>query len=84
MTGNAANVRSPLLRSAGFALRVLVALAPWCLSLWLQARLEHEQIWAVDRPFRGLMSVAMLALGMAGSFVLVSRLLLSRRPRNKE
>ncbi len=49
-----------------------VALAPWALSLYLHYWLEHREIWAVDMPYRGLLSVVLIASAMALSFFLHS------------
>lgn len=81
MTGDGATMWSPLFRAVDLVIRTLLVLAPWCGSLYLQAWLEHAQVWAVDQPFRGLISVALLALGMVGSFLLVSRLFVQQHPR---
>lgn len=52
--------------------RTGLALVPWALSLYLLYRLEHREIWAVDMPYRGLVSVFLIATGMGLSFLLHS------------
>lgn len=41
---------------------------PWVLSLYLLYRLEQSGVWTADTPFRELMSVGVLVIGLAGSF----------------
>ena len=42
--------------------------APWMVSLYLHFWLEHTGVWTPDRPYRGLLSVLLLAIGMSASF----------------
>ena len=72
-----------LLWLAGQVVRVLAALAPWCATLYLQAWLASAQVWQPDQPYRGLLSVAMLAVGMAVSFLLAFRLFRPSGPDRK-
>ena len=58
--------------------RIVVALLPWAASLYLHYWLEYGAVWQVDGPYRGLISVVVIALGMGMSFVLYN-LLLRRR-----
>ena len=48
----------------------VASMTPWMLSLYLHYWLEHDEVWAVDMPFRALISVALIALGMCCSFLL--------------
>ncbi len=50
--------------------RIVVSLLPWVAALYLLYRLEHGGIWAVDMPFRALLSIAILGVGMGLSFLL--------------
>jgi hypothetical protein len=52
--------------------RIFLSLLPWALALYLLYWLEHGDVWAVDMPFRGLVSVIILAVGMGLSFALHS------------
>jgi hypothetical protein len=49
-----------------------VALIPWCVSLYVLYRLEHDGIWTPQMPLRAVLSAGILALGLAGSFLLHS------------
>ncbi len=55
-------------------LRITIALVPWGLSLFLHYWLEHTCAWDVQMGGRALISVIMLAIGMALSFVLHAKL----------
>lgn len=57
---------------------VVVSLAPWVGSLYLHYWLEHGGIWEVDRPYRAIISLLLLALGMMASFLLYRALLPGR------
>ena len=59
--------------------RIVASLLPWIAALYLLYRLEHGGVWAVDMPFRALLSVAILAIGMGLSLMLHSVLARSLR-----
>ena len=59
---------------AGYLTRIVVALGPWALSLYLQYEFEYGGLWEVDMPYRAGLSVLLIALGMLTSFYLYSRL----------
>ena len=50
-----------------------VALLPWLLSMYGFYWLESSGTWTAETPHRGKLSVALLAIGMALSFVFYSR-----------
>ncbi len=54
-------------------LKVAIALAPWVASLYVLYWLEYGEIWSIETPHRGKISVAILMLGMSLSFFLYSR-----------
>ena len=55
-------------------LRITLSLTPWAAVLFLHYWLEHGDVWDVSMPYRALISVVLLAMGMALSFVLYNRL----------
>ena len=59
---------------ARHVLRVIIALVPWGLSLFLHFWLEHSGTWDVQMGGRALVSVLLLAIGMTMSFFLYGRL----------
>ena len=59
-------------------IRLVVALLPWVASMYLLYRLDKDQIWAIDTPFRDLMTIGILVSGMGLSFLLHSYF--ARRP----
>lgn len=61
--------------------RIVLALLPWAFALYLHYRFEHGGVWDVDMPFRALISVVILTLGMGLSFFLHS--LLNSLPSNR-
>jgi hypothetical protein len=58
----------------GHISRIGVALLPWAFSLYLQYRLEYGSLWAVDMPYRGLLSALLIGAGMLTSLWVYSRL----------
>jgi hypothetical protein len=52
--------------------RIIVSLLPWTAALYLHFWLEHGGVWQVDMPFRALVSVILLAIGMGLSLALHS------------
>ncbi|MEM6512941.1 MAG: hypothetical protein AAF660_08020 [Pseudomonadota bacterium] len=61
--------RSPLKAILIRIVLVSLSLTPWGLSMYLHYWLEVEAVWQVDMPYRGVLSVIMLAVGLALSFV---------------
>ena len=54
------------------ALKVVIALTPWLVSMYLYFWLDHSETWTSETPHRGKISVAILAAGMLLSFLLQS------------
>ena len=50
-----------------------VALLPWLLSMYGFYWLESSGTWTAETPHRGKLSVALLATGMALSFMIYTR-----------
>ena len=50
-----------------------VALLPWLLSMYCFYWLESSGTWTAETPHRGKLSVALLATGMALSFMIYTR-----------
>ena len=50
-----------------------VVISPWLVALYLHFWLAESEAWAPEQPYRGLMSVLLLALGMSISFLLHGR-----------
>ncbi|MEM9386579.1 MAG: hypothetical protein AAGA68_16090 [Pseudomonadota bacterium] len=59
--------------------RIFVSLVPWGVALFAHYWLEYEDIWAVDMAFRPVISAAILATGLALSFLVHSLLSKSSR-----
>lgn len=60
------------------ALKIVIALIPWGITLYIQHWLEREAVWEVSMPYRSLISVVLLVVGMGLSFVLYNWL--TRKP----
>ncbi len=56
------------------ALEVAIAFTPWVIAIYVFYWLYSNGIWTSDTPHRGKMSVALLASGMALSFLVQSRI----------
>ena len=54
------------------ALQIAIAFTPWLVSMYTLYWLEHGEIWTTDTPHRGKITVAILAMGMAASFLVYS------------
>ena len=54
------------------ALEVAIAFTPWVISTYVLYSLEYDEIWTTATPHRGKISVAILAVGMALSFLVHS------------
>ena len=57
-----------------------IVMLPWLVALYLHFWLVENGVWAAEQPYRGLMSVLLLALGMLISFLLHGRLKARRKP----
>ena len=53
---------------------IVIALIPWAITLYLHYWFEYGEVWEVNMAFRALISVVLLASGMAASFYLYCRL----------
>ena len=51
-----------------------IVILPWLITLYLHFLLAQSDAWSPEQPFRGLMSVLLLGLGMLISFLLHGRL----------
>ncbi|MFT5710345.1 MAG: hypothetical protein ACI8QT_001039 [Halioglobus sp.] len=58
-----------------------IAFTPWLLSMYMLYWLELNEIWAVETLHRDKMTIAILAAGMALSFLLQSHFLKRERAR---
>ena len=56
----------------------LLALSPWALSLYAHYWLQQGELWNVESPYRALISVVLIGLGMLYSFLLYMRLTRNR------
>jgi len=56
----------------------LLALSPWTLSLYAHYWLQQEGVWSAESPYRAVISVVLIGLGMLGSFLLYMRLTRNR------
>jgi hypothetical protein len=56
------------------ALEVAIAFAPWVVSMYLLYWLQYGEIWTTETAHRGKISVAILAIGMASSFLVHSHI----------
>jgi hypothetical protein len=54
------------------ALKVAVTFAPWVMSMYALYWLQYGEIWTTETAHRGKISVAILATGMALSFLIHS------------
>lgn len=75
---------SSLKKQARRALEVAIAFAPWVISLYVLYWLEYGEIWTTETAHRGKASVAILAMGMALSFLVQSRIAAARKRRYTE
>ena len=55
------------------ALKVVIAFTPWLISMYLLYWLEYGEIWTNETAHRGKITVAIVAVGMALSFLVHSR-----------
>lgn len=67
-------MNSVVLTLLGHIARIALALLPWALSLYLQFRLQVDGIWAVDMPYRGLLSALLIGAGLLASLWLYTLL----------
>ena len=54
------------------ALEVAIAFTPWVISMYTLFWLEHGEIWTTETAHRGKTTIAILAVGMVGSFLVHS------------
>ena len=54
------------------ALQVVIAFAPWVVSMYVLYWLEYGEIWTTEATHRGKISVVILAIGMGLSFLVHS------------
>jgi hypothetical protein len=54
------------------AFKVAVTFAPWVMSMYALYWLQYGEIWTTETAHRGKISVAILATGMALSFLVHS------------
>jgi hypothetical protein len=62
------------------AFKVAIAFVPWLISMYVFYWLDHSETWTSETPHRGKISVAILAAGMALSFLVQSHF--AKRKRN--
>jgi len=55
-----------------------LALSPWALSLYAHYWLQQGGLWSAESPYRALISVVLIAMGMTCSFLLYMRLTRNR------
>ena len=56
----------------------LLTLSPWALSLYAHYWLQQGELWTPEAPYRAVISVVLIALGMVFSFLLYIRLTRNR------
>ncbi len=56
-----------------YVLELAIAFAPWVISMYLLYWLEYGEIWTNETAHRGKVTVAIVAVGMALSFLVHSR-----------
>ncbi len=66
------------------ALEVAIAFAPWLISMYVLYWLSYSDIWTSETAHRDKMAVAILAIGMALSFLVQSRIAAARKRRCNE
>ena len=54
------------------ALEVVIAFVPWVISMYVLYWLNYSEVWTIETAHRGKISVAILAAGMALSFLVQS------------
>jgi len=59
--------------AARHVLEVAIAFAPWVVSMYMLYWLEYGEIWTTETAHRGKISVTILVVGMALSFLVHSR-----------
>jgi membrane protein DedA with SNARE-associated domain len=62
-----------------FVLETAIAFAPWVISMYMLYWLDYGEIWNSETPHRGKIAVAILAVGMALSFLIKSRFDIRKR-----
>ena len=54
------------------ALEIAISFTPWVISMYTLYWLEYGEIWTTETPHRGKISVIILVVGMALSFLVKS------------
>jgi hypothetical protein len=62
-----------------YVLEIAIAFTPWVISMYTLYWLDYGEIWNSGTPHRGKIAVAILATGMALSFLIKSRFDLRKR-----
>jgi hypothetical protein len=62
-----------------YVLEIAIVFTPWVISMYTLYWLDYGEIWNSETPHRGKIAVAILALGMALSFLIKSRFDLRKR-----
>ena len=60
--------------SVKYLAKVVIACAPWVVSMFTLYWLEYGEVWTTATPHRGKSSVIILMIGMGLSFLLYARL----------
>ena len=63
------------------ATRVVIAFVPWVVSMYVLYWLENGEVWTTETAHRGKISVVILAVGMASSFLVRSHFAKSDKQR---
>jgi hypothetical protein len=62
-----------------YVLEIAIAFTPWVISMYTLYWLDYGEIWNSETPHRGKIAVAILAVGMALSFLIKSRFDMRKR-----
>jgi hypothetical protein len=62
-----------------YVLEIAIACTPWMISMYTLYWLDYGEIWNSETPHRGKIAVAILAVGMALSFLIKSRFDMRKR-----
>jgi hypothetical protein len=62
-----------------YVLEIAIAFTPWMISMYTLYWLDYGEIWNSETPHRGKIAVAILAVGMALSFLIKSRFDMRKR-----
>ena len=56
-----------------YALKLAIAFAPWLISIYVLYWLGKNEIWTPETAHRDKITIAVVALGMVSTFLLLSR-----------